>query len=366
MAAEAQQQVEREKQLAAEAAAEAVESGMVVGLGTGSTVAYLLPALAARRLDLTCVATSPATADTAARLGLTVVPFTGTDAPARLDVAIDGADQIDPAGWLIKGGGGAQTREKAVAAAADRFIVIASANKVVDRLAPPVPLELAQFGLAATLRRLQLVHIRHVPPSPDQGVIADYLGPVTGPGALADRLSTAPGVVEHGLFAPALVSDVLVGRNGTVERFTPPCPSATEGTAMTNQTAASAAGHVVTKLSPRSVADTVARLEAVVTSKGLTLFTEVDHSAAARSVGMELRETRVVIFGSPEAGTPVMQAVPLAALDLPLKVLVWADGDQTKVSYTAPAALAARYGLSDELSARLAGIDALTDAAVAG
>jgi ribose 5-phosphate isomerase A len=369
VAAEAQQVIEREKQLAAEAAAEAVQSGMRVGLGTGSTVAYLLPALAARRLDLTCVATSPATADAAARLGLTVVPFTGTDAPARLDVAIDGADQVDPAGWLVKGGGGAQTREKDVAAAADRFIVIVSSDKVVAHLAPPIPLELAQFGLAATLRRLQAVEVRHVPPSPDQGVIADYLGPVPDPRSLAARLSAAPGVVEHGLFDPALISEVVVGRDKSVERLRPPSSQpTTDGTAMSDpiRAAGPSADHVVTKLSPRSVAETVALLEAVVTDKGLKLFAEVDHSGEARAAGLELRDTKVVIFGSPQAGTPVMQAVPLAALDLPLKVLVWADGDQTKLSYTAPAALAARYGLSDDLAARLAGIDAITDAVVAG
>jgi uncharacterized protein (DUF302 family) len=119
---------------------------------------------------------------------------------------------------------------------------------------------------------------------------------------------------------------------------------------------------MVTKLSPWSVADTVSRLSAAVTAKGMKVFAVIDHGGEARAVGLELRETKVVIFGSPVAGTPVMAAAPLAALDLPLKVLVWADGDQTKVSYTAPRALAARYGLSDELAGRLAGIDALTDA----
>jgi ribose 5-phosphate isomerase A len=350
VAAGTEQAIEREKQLAAEAAAEAVEDGMVVGLGSGSTVAYLLPALAARRLDVTCVATSPATADTGAALGLTIVPFTGPDAPDRLDLAIDGADEVDPAGWLVKGGGGAHTREKVVATAADRFIVIVSANKLVERIAPPIPLELSVFGLAATLRRLQPVRIRNAPASPDHGVIADYVGPVRDPAVLAADLSAAPGVVDHGLFPPALVSEVVVGRGDEVERITPPAPT----------------GQIVTKLSPRSVADTVARLQGIVASKGLKLFAEIDHSGEARAIGLELRETKVLIFGSPQAGTPVMQAVPLAALDLPLKVLVWADGDQTKVSYTAPAALAARYGLSDELAARLAAIDALTDAAVAG
>jgi uncharacterized protein (DUF302 family) len=123
---------------------------------------------------------------------------------------------------------------------------------------------------------------------------------------------------------------------------------------------------VISKASPLSVADTVSRLLELVASKGMKVFAVVDHSAEAAHVGLALRETKVVIFGSPQAGTPVMQASALAALDLPLKVLVWADDGQTKVSYTAPNALAARYGLPAELAARLAGIDALTDALVSG
>ena len=114
-------------------------------------MAELVPALGARRLDITCVATSPATAELAGAIGLDVRPFTDID---RLDLTIDGADQVDPAGWLVKGGGGAHTRERIVAAAADRFVVIVSSDKPVDRLRPPVPLELLAFGLAATLRAL--------------------------------------------------------------------------------------------------------------------------------------------------------------------------------------------------------------------
>ena len=119
---------------------------------------------------------------------------------------------------------------------------------------------------------------------------------------------------------------------------------------------------ITTKLSPRSVGQTIERLAAILSDRGLALFTVVDHSGEAEAAGLELRDTKLAIFGSPVAGTPVMEAVPLVALDLPLKVLVWADGDQTKVSYLSPAALADRYGLSDELAERLAGIDALTDA----
>src|SRR5262245_56260704 len=143
---------------------------MTVGLGTGSTVAFLLPALAARGLDLRCVATSLATESAARDLGLRVESFAGVDAVPRLDIAVDGADQVGPSGWLVKGGGAAHTREKAVAAAAERFVVIVSSDKPVERLEAPVPLELLEFGLAATLRRLRTVELRDVPPSPDGGV----------------------------------------------------------------------------------------------------------------------------------------------------------------------------------------------------
>jgi uncharacterized protein (DUF302 family) len=121
---------------------------------------------------------------------------------------------------------------------------------------------------------------------------------------------------------------------------------------------------IVTKLSPWSVDETVSRLSAVVAARGLKLFAIVDHSGEAEAVGLELRNTKLVIFGSPQAGTPVMQAAPIAALDLPLKVLVWADGHETKLSYTTPEELAARYGLSPELAGRLSGIHAVTDAVI--
>ena len=122
---------------------------------------------------------------------------------------------------------------------------------------------------------------------------------------------------------------------------------------------------IVTKLSPRSAAETVARLTAMVSAKGMKLFAVIDQRAEARQAGLDLRDTTLVIFGSPVAGTPVMAAAPLAALDLPLKVLVWADEGQTKVSYYSPDALAARHHLSADLARNLAGINALTDALVA-
>jgi ribose 5-phosphate isomerase A len=210
-----------EKRIAAEAAAELVEDGMTVGLGTGSTVAHLLPALAARGLDLTCVATSPATEKHARDLGITVEGF---DTIEALDIAIDGADQVDPDRWLVKGGGGAHTREKIVAAAAERFVVIADSSKPVERIGAPVPLELSPFGLASTMLRvageLGEVNLRAgAPPSPDGGVIADYLGEVGDSAELATTLAAIPGVVDHGLFPGSMVTEVLVGRGDEVERL---------------------------------------------------------------------------------------------------------------------------------------------------
>src|SRR4051812_46734911 len=190
---------------------------MRVGLGTGSTVRHLLPALAERGLrGLRCVATSTATAEQAAALGLPVEPF---DTLERLDLAIDGADQVAPDGWLIKGGGGAHVREKIVAAAAERFVVIVDERKVVEALGPPVPLELLPFGLAATLDAAAPATVRAgAPPSPDGNVIADHHGPVGDPAALAARLDAVAGVVGHGLFPAALVSEVLIAAPAGVHR----------------------------------------------------------------------------------------------------------------------------------------------------
>jgi ribose 5-phosphate isomerase A len=210
-----------EKRLAAEAAAELVESGMTVGLGTGSTVAHLLPALARRELtDLRCVATSVATEDQARSLGIPVEDF---DRLGRLDIAIDGTDEVTPDGWLIKGGGGAHLREKIVAAAADRFVVIADSSKPVDTFTWPIPLELFAFGLASTLARLGAdVTLRSdTPPSPDGGLIADYRGPGReDPASLMERLEGDPGVAAQGLFPPSLVSEIFVARGNDVERLT--------------------------------------------------------------------------------------------------------------------------------------------------
>lgn len=205
--------IEVAKRAAAQAAALLVQDGMKVGLGTGSTVAHLLPALAVRNLkEMRCAATSPATQQAAEGLGLCVLPLEQLD--GSLDLAIDGADQVEQAGWLVKGGGGAHTREKIVAFAASRFVVIVSSEKLVAELRAPIPLEILSFGSSATLRALQAlgeVRLRDAPPSPDGNLIADYLGPIGDPSELATKLEEVPGVVEHGLFPPSCVSEVIVG-----------------------------------------------------------------------------------------------------------------------------------------------------------
>ncbi len=124
------------------------------------------------------------------------------------------------------------------------------------------------------------------------------------------------------------------------------------------------AGGVVTKISSRSVAETASLFTALLISKDLKIFDVIDQRGEALLVGLPLRDTVLVIFGNPAAGTAVMDASPLSALDLPLKVLIWSDEGRTNVSYVSPDALAARWGLSPELVANLRGIDALTDALV--
>jgi len=209
--------IDLEKDAVAEAGATLVREGMRVGLGSGSTVARLLPRLADRKLkEVTYVATSPETEQAALDLGLDVRPFATF---ARLDLALDSADQVALSGWLVKGGGCAHTREKVVAAAADRFVVIVSSNKLVPALTAPIPLELLAFGLASTLQLLAPTAVRSTPPTPDGGVLGDYLGPVGDPDQLAATLSATPGVVEHGLFPPQLTDEILVATGPSVRRL---------------------------------------------------------------------------------------------------------------------------------------------------
>ena len=206
--------LEAEKAVAARAAAALVEDGMKVGLGTGATVAHLLTSLAARGLSVRCASTSPRTEDVARSLGLEVATL---EELGRLDMVIDGADEVDDAGWLIKGGGGAHTREKIVAAAGDRFVVMVDSTKPVSAFTWPVPIELLEFGISSTARLLGDVELRDLPRSPDGGVLAFWRGDVSDPAAAAAFLSSVPGVVDHGLFPPSMVSDVIIARGETVE-----------------------------------------------------------------------------------------------------------------------------------------------------
>lgn len=213
--------LEAEKRLAAETAAELIEPHTCVGLGTGTTVAYLLDAIALRGVEARYVATSRATADAARALGITVETFEALD---ELDLAIDGADQIAPDGWLIKGRGGAHLREKIVARSARRFVIIADSTKPVTSLHAPVPLELRRFGLRATLRELGSTILRDVGPTPDGGVLADYHGELGEPFELAERLASIPGVSAHGLFSPDLVSEIIMVTGKTVSTTNPGGP----------------------------------------------------------------------------------------------------------------------------------------------
>jgi len=206
---------ELEKLAAAREATGLVEPGMLVGLGSGSTVDRLVEALTQTCPAASYVAASPANERAAEDAGLQLVPF---DSAMRLDLVIDGADQVDPRCWLIKGGGAAHTREKILAAAAERFVVIVSSDKLVERLQPPLPLELLPFGIEATISAIGNVRLRaDTPPTPDNGVIADFHGTIGDPRALARTLDRQPGVVDHGLFPPELVDLVIVGRDGGVE-----------------------------------------------------------------------------------------------------------------------------------------------------
>jgi uncharacterized protein (DUF302 family) len=123
---------------------------------------------------------------------------------------------------------------------------------------------------------------------------------------------------------------------------------------------------VVTRLAPWPVADTIAMLSAVAAARGMKLFAEIDYSGEAKASGMHLPDTKLVIFGSSQAVTRIVDAAPEAGLDLPFRVLVWSDARQTKITYTTPAALAARYHLSPQMVAGLMELDEIVDAVLDG
>ncbi len=223
-----------QKRLAGEAAAAHVEPGMTVGLGTGSTAAWFVKALAARGLDgLRCVPTSEATADLARDLGLTL--STLEDTP-RLDLTVDGADEVGPGLALIKGGGAALLREKLVWEASNRCLVIADAAKVVQTLGRfALPIEVVAFGHKTTANRIADVLADHDIAMParlrqaERGVVRTdggnviydaACGAIHDPARLASDLKLITGVVEHGLFLD-LADLAIIGGDGGVEILTP-------------------------------------------------------------------------------------------------------------------------------------------------
>ena len=225
--------VEDQKRATGEAAAALVTAGMTVGLGTGSTAAWFVKALAARQLDIRCVSTSRATADLAASLGMILVEL---DAVALIDLTVDGADEIGPGLSLIKGGGAALLREKLVWEASRRCVVIADAAKRVARLgAFPLPIEVVAFGHTSTARRLcdafaecDMGVAPRLRVRDGATVVTDngnYIydaacGAILDPALLAEALKSVTGVVDHGLFLD-LADEALIATDRGVEHLIP-------------------------------------------------------------------------------------------------------------------------------------------------
>ena len=212
------------KEAAGRRAAELVEDGMRVGLGTGSTVHFTIVALGERKPDIRCTATSERTQELATSLGLEVLP---PDEIGALDIAIDGADEVDPALNLVKGGGGAHLREKIVAAMAERFVVVVDEAKLVERLgAFGLPLEVLPFApgfVADRVRALGAAEIRFRDEPSDNGNVlmdADF-GAIEDPVRLARELSAIPGLVEHGIFPAEMVERVIVAAASGVREILP-------------------------------------------------------------------------------------------------------------------------------------------------
>lgn len=196
---------------------------MKVGLGTGSTVHWTIVALGERQLDIECVATSKATEELAGSLGIKLIH---PDEAGRLDVGIDGADEVDPWFNLTKGGGGALTREKIIAELCDRWIVVVDESKLVDHLGPfGTPLEILDFApgtVSSRLLRMGATKVSYRDTRSDNGnVLVDAaFGTIDDPAAMAGALSAIPGLVEHGIFLSSTVSRVIVGGNGSAQELT--------------------------------------------------------------------------------------------------------------------------------------------------
>lgn len=195
---------------------------MKVGLGTGSTVYYTILELADRSPDVTCIGTSDKTEALARDKGLPVVT---PDEIGSLDIAIDGADEVDPSANLVKGGGGALTREKIVAELADEFVVVVDSSKLVDTLgAFGLPFEVVDFGVEPVRHRLlglgaSAVTVRDTLSDNGNPLLDADFFPIGDPASLARACADIPGVIEHGIFSAAIVGQVLVATDGTVEHM---------------------------------------------------------------------------------------------------------------------------------------------------
>lgn len=222
-ASEPSQERQRYKEQAGRRAAAYVEDGMRVGLGTGSTVHFTLVALGERRPDIRCAATSESTRTLAVQVGLAVVE---PDALGTLDLAIDGADEVDPRLNLVKGGGGAHTREKLVAQMAARFLVVVDASKLVERLgAFGLPLEVLPFAPGVVAARVRALGARAVSTRPGLSENGNLLmdaafDAIPDPAVLARELERIPGLVEHGLFLGETVERVIVAGPEGVRELT--------------------------------------------------------------------------------------------------------------------------------------------------
>lgn len=207
------------KERAGRHAASYVTDGMKVGLGTGSTVHWTIVDLGERALDITCTATSIQTHELGTSLGLTMVT---PDEIGSLDIAIDGADEVDPELNLTKGGGGAHTREKLVAQMSPRFIVVVDESKLVPHLGPfGTPLEVLTFApgvVASRVRALGATSLTTRPKPSDNGnlIVDAQFGSIADPAALARELSDVPGIVEHGIFLAPMVERVVVAGTDAV------------------------------------------------------------------------------------------------------------------------------------------------------
>lgn len=200
-------------------AAQLVEGGMRVGLGTGSTVRWTIDELGRRRLDIVCVSTSVDTEQLAMAGGLRVVLPGELGA---LDIAIDGADEVDPRFNLTKGGGGALAREKIVASMAEQFVVVADETKCRSCLGRfPLPIEVLEFGadvVAARLRQLGAIDVWRRTVRSDNGnpILDVAFGEIEDPPTLAVRLQAIPGIVEHGIFPGEMVDRVVTVKGANV------------------------------------------------------------------------------------------------------------------------------------------------------